>query len=253
MALSIQRIVEWNGRGSEHSMETEALRRWTATRGAAGGGGRRRGAARAVGGAGRWRQLEGGRRLHDWRSCARRYRIWDCGSIDKTTARGRAAPVPFVPATREAVFTLALFVIPFGPWAEEQVVPDGMGTDAEPPAGPHLLSLADVGALGFDCALKPAPALPAGAMPADLNTPVTTSDLPAFFPSLLEPPPISGAPSIRSNGFHNLHGRRHQIRTPTGPVGGIRPRRRSADSVVNKQRALLQCRVLQHPSRLKVH
>ncbi|KPI94037.1 Early growth response protein 1 [Papilio xuthus] len=69
-----------------------------------------------------------------------------------------------------------------------------MGTDAEPPAGPHLLSLADMGALGFDCALKPAPALPAGAggAPADLNTPVSTSDLPAFFPSLLEPPPISG-------------------------------------------------------------
>lgn len=67
-----------------------------------------------------------------------------------------------------------------------------MGTDSEPPIGPHLLSLADVGALGFDCALKPAPALTTGGAPADLNTPVTTSDLPAFFPSLLEPPPISG-------------------------------------------------------------
>ncbi|XP_023934113.1 E3 SUMO-protein ligase EGR2 isoform X2 [Bicyclus anynana] len=66
-----------------------------------------------------------------------------------------------------------------------------MGADAELPAGPHLLSLADVGALGFDC-LKPALAPTAGA-PADLNTPVTTSDLPAFFPNLLEPPPISGA------------------------------------------------------------
>lgn len=75
-------------------------------------------------------------------------------------------------------------------------MPDGMGTDAEPPAGPHLLSLADMGALGFDCALKPAPALPGGigGAPADLNTPVSTSDLPAFFPNLLEPPPISGAP-----------------------------------------------------------
>ncbi|XP_013138182.1 PREDICTED: early growth response protein 2 [Papilio polytes] len=70
-----------------------------------------------------------------------------------------------------------------------------MGTDAEPPAGPHLLSLADMGALGFDCALKPAPALPGGigGAPADLNTPVSTSDLPAFFPNLLEPPPISGS------------------------------------------------------------
>ncbi|CAH0720048.1 unnamed protein product, partial [Brenthis ino] len=67
-----------------------------------------------------------------------------------------------------------------------------MGTDAEPPAGPHLLSLADVGALGFDCALKPVSAPMTGGAPADLNTPVTTSDLPAFFPSLLEPPPISG-------------------------------------------------------------
>lgn len=86
-----------------------------------------------------------------------------------------------------------MFVIPLGPWAEEQVVPDGMGTDSEPPLGPHLLSLADVGALGFDCALKPAPAPTSGGAPADLNTPVTTSDLPAFFPSLLEPPPISGA------------------------------------------------------------
>ncbi|KAM3958952.1 uncharacterized protein ACR2FA_000835 isoform 2-T2 [Aphomia sociella] len=69
-----------------------------------------------------------------------------------------------------------------------------MGTDAEPPTGPHLLSLADVGALGFDCALKPvaAPTITPGGTPTDLNTPVTTSDLPAFFPSLLEPPPISG-------------------------------------------------------------
>ncbi|XP_073955568.1 uncharacterized protein isoform X2 [Choristoneura fumiferana] len=67
-----------------------------------------------------------------------------------------------------------------------------MGADAEPLAGAHLLSLSDVGALGFDCALKLAPAPPHGHMPADLNTPVTTSDLPAFFPSLLEPPPISG-------------------------------------------------------------
>ncbi|CAG4930911.1 unnamed protein product [Colias eurytheme] len=66
-----------------------------------------------------------------------------------------------------------------------------MGTDAEPPAGAHLLSLADVGSLGFDCPLKPISASTAGA-PADLNTPVATSDLPAFFPSLLEPPPISG-------------------------------------------------------------
>ncbi|XP_041980143.1 early growth response protein 3 isoform X2 [Aricia agestis] len=66
-----------------------------------------------------------------------------------------------------------------------------MGTDAEPPA-PHLLSLADVG-LSFDCALKPAPAPASGGTPTDLNTPVSTSDLPAFFPSLLEPPPISGA------------------------------------------------------------
>ncbi|XP_041980144.1 early growth response protein 3 isoform X3 [Aricia agestis] len=65
-----------------------------------------------------------------------------------------------------------------------------MGTDAEPPA-PHLLSLADVG-LSFDCALKPAPAPASGGTPTDLNTPVSTSDLPAFFPSLLEPPPISG-------------------------------------------------------------
>lgn len=73
-------------------------------------------------------------------------------------------------------------------------MPDGMGTDAEPPTGPHLLSLADVGALGFDCALKPAPVpMPASGTPTDLNTPVTTSDLPAFFPTLLEPPPISGA------------------------------------------------------------
>ncbi|XP_049872541.1 early growth response protein 2-like isoform X2 [Pectinophora gossypiella] len=67
-----------------------------------------------------------------------------------------------------------------------------MGTDAEPPVGTHLLSLADMGALGFDCAVKPAPAPAVGSMPSDLNTPVTTSDLPAFFPSLLEPPPISG-------------------------------------------------------------
>ncbi|KAJ2951103.1 hypothetical protein O0L34_g5488 [Tuta absoluta] len=67
-----------------------------------------------------------------------------------------------------------------------------MGTDAEPPAGTHLLSLADMGALGFDCALKPGPMPMAGSMPSDLNTPVSTSDLPAFFPSLLEPPPISG-------------------------------------------------------------
>lgn len=159
---------------------------------AAGGGGRPGGAARAVGGAGRWRQ-RGGSAPCDWRSCARRYRIWDRGSIDKTAARGRAAPVPFAPAAREAVFTLALFVIPIGPWAEEQVVPDGMGTDAEPPVGPHLLSLADVGALGFDCSLKPTAAPTAGGTSTDLNTPVTTSDLPAFFPNLLEPPPISGA------------------------------------------------------------
>lgn len=73
-------------------------------------------------------------------------------------------------------------------------MPDGMGADTEPPPGPHLLSLADVDALGFDCALKPAPAPLAGGAPADLNTPVTTSDLPAFFPNLLEPPPITGAP-----------------------------------------------------------
>ncbi|CAK1555114.1 unnamed protein product [Leptosia nina] len=66
-----------------------------------------------------------------------------------------------------------------------------MGTDSEPPAGAHLLSLADVGALGFDCALKPITTPTSGA-PPDLNTPVATSDLPAFFPSLLEPPPISG-------------------------------------------------------------
>lgn len=73
-------------------------------------------------------------------------------------------------------------------------MPDGMGTDAEPPVGPHLLTLADVGSLGFDCALKPAPAPASGGMPSDLNTPVTTSDLPAFFPSPLELPPIiSGA------------------------------------------------------------
>ncbi|KAL0830620.1 hypothetical protein ABMA28_002762 [Loxostege sticticalis] len=65
-----------------------------------------------------------------------------------------------------------------------------MGTDAEPPVGPHLLTLADVGSLGFDCALKPAPAPASGGMPSDLNTPVTTSDLPAFFPSPLELPPI---------------------------------------------------------------
>ncbi|GBP71085.1 Early growth response protein 1 [Eumeta japonica] len=68
-----------------------------------------------------------------------------------------------------------------------------MGTDAEPPPGTHLLSLADMGALGFDCALKPAPAPAVGAIPADLNTPVSTGDLPAFFPSLIDPPPISGA------------------------------------------------------------
>ncbi|XP_063381470.1 early growth response protein 2-like isoform X2 [Cydia fagiglandana] len=67
-----------------------------------------------------------------------------------------------------------------------------MGTDAEPPMGAHLLSLADMG-LGFDCPIKPAPAPALGHMPADLNTPVSTSDLPAFFPSLLEPPPISGS------------------------------------------------------------
>lgn len=73
-------------------------------------------------------------------------------------------------------------------------MPDGMGTDADHPTGPHLLSLADMGALGFDCALKPAPAPALGHTPSDLNTPVSTSDLPAFFPSLLEPPPISGAP-----------------------------------------------------------
>ncbi|XP_050674832.1 early growth response protein 3-like isoform X2 [Leptidea sinapis] len=67
-----------------------------------------------------------------------------------------------------------------------------MGTDAEPPAGAHLLSLADMGALGFDCALKPI-SVPISGAPADLNTPVATSDLPAFFPNLLEPPPISGS------------------------------------------------------------
>lgn len=155
------------------------------------GGGRPGGGA----GGGRHRAVtsaRGGTELRDWQTCARCYRIWDRGSIDKTAVRGRAAPVPFAPATREAVFTLALFVIPLGPWAEEQVVPDGMGTDSEPPAGPHLLSLADVGVLGFDCALKPAPLHSSGTSPTDLNTPVTTSDLPAFFPSLLEPPPISG-------------------------------------------------------------
>lgn len=70
-----------------------------------------------------------------------------------------------------------------------------MGTDHEPPPGTHLLSLADVGALGFDCTLKPGPALAPGGMPADLNTPVSTGDLPAFFPSLLDPPPISGGHS----------------------------------------------------------
>lgn len=71
-------------------------------------------------------------------------------------------------------------------------MPDGMGTDVEPPPGTHLMSLADMGSLGFDCPLKPAPAAAVGAAPSDLNTPVSTSDLPAFFPSLLEPPPISG-------------------------------------------------------------
>lgn len=134
----------------------------------------------------------GGSEPTDWRNCARCYRIWDRCSIDKTAARGRAAPVPFAQAAREAVFTLALFVIPLGPWAEEQVVPDGMGTDAELPSGPHLLSLADISALGFDCSLKPVAVPASGNIPADLNTPVTTSDLPAFFPNLLEPPPISG-------------------------------------------------------------
>lgn len=154
-----------------------------------GAGGRRR---RAV------TSARGGNAPRDWRSCARRYRIWDRGSIDKTAARGRAAPVPFAQATREAVFTLALFVIPLGPWAEEQVVPDGMGTDADHPSGPHLLSLADVGALGFDCALKPMSGpTPGSGTPTDLNTPVTTSDLPAFFPTLLEPPSISGANAYR--------------------------------------------------------
>lgn len=155
------------------------------------GGGRPGGGA----GGGRHRAVtsaRGGTELRDWQTCARCYRIWDRGSIDKTAVRGRAAPVPFAPATRKAVFTLALFVIPLGPWAEEQVVPDGMGTDSEPPAGPHLLSLADVGVLGFDCTLKPAPLHSSGHSPTDLNTPVTTSDLPAFFPSLLEPPLISG-------------------------------------------------------------
>lgn len=78
-------------------------------------------------------------------------------------------------------------------------MPDGMGSDAEHPNGPHLLSLADMGALGFDCALKPAPAPTMGHMPSDLNTPVSTSDLPAFFPSLLEPPLISGAPRTFSH------------------------------------------------------
>ncbi|CAH0720047.1 unnamed protein product, partial [Brenthis ino] len=40
----------------------------------------------------------GGARPRDWWSCARRYRIWDRGSIDKSATRGRAAPVPFAPA-----------------------------------------------------------------------------------------------------------------------------------------------------------
>ncbi|KAG7299010.1 hypothetical protein JYU34_017485 [Plutella xylostella] len=65
-----------------------------------------------------------------------------------------------------------------------------MGMDE---GGGTLLSLADVG-LSFECALKPAPAPgQPGGMPPDLNTPVSTGDLPAFFPNLLEPPPISGS------------------------------------------------------------
>lgn len=98
-------------------------------------------------------------------------------------------------------------------------MPDGMGMDAEHPIGPHLLSLADMGALGFDCALKPAPAPSLGHTPSDLNTPVSTSDLPAFFPSLLEPPPISGA--LRTRLFSELYA--------TRTVGGIRPRPPAAD------------------------
>lgn len=136
--------------------------------------------------------------------------------------RGRAAPVPFAQATREAVFTLALFVIPLGPWAEEQVVPDGMGTDVDHPTGPHLLSLADVGALGFDCALKPVSApTPASGTPTDLNTPVTTSDLPAFFPTLLEPPSISGANPCPAHCC-SLHAVHSQATSPP-PAGGCRP------------------------------
>lgn len=161
----------------------------------------RRGARWRPGGGGRWAlggaggdvSRGGGAAAADWRSRARRYRIWDRESIDKSEVRGRAALVPFAPPARDAVFTLALFVIPLGPWAEEQVVPDGMGMDE---GGGTLLSLADVG-LSFECALKPAPAPgQPGGMPPDLNTPVSTGDLPAFFPNLLEPPPISGATAV---------------------------------------------------------
>lgn len=208
----------------------------------------------AVGRRGRWAasggdvSLGGGNAPHDWRSCARRYRIWDRDSIHKTAMRGRAAPVPFVPAVREAVFTLALFVIPLGPWAEEQVVPDGMGSDVEHPTGPHLLSLADVSALGFDCPLKPVAMPIAGSgAPTDLNTPVTTSDLPAFFPTLLDPPPISGASpclpaSIPAAGDISDACRRD--------LASSRP---PTDNVVNKLCDLLERQhVLRCPSRFTV-
>lgn len=170
-------------------------------------GGTRHGGRPPAGRRGRWAAppsdvRRGGSRARDWRRCARRYRIWDRGSIDKTAVRGRAALVFPWQAAREPDFTLALFVIPFGQWAEEQVVPDGMGTDAEPPTGPHLLSLADMGALGFECALKSVPAPALGSMPPDLNTPVTTSDLPAFFPNLLEPPLISGANRLKNTAVY---------------------------------------------------
>lgn len=150
-----------------------------------------RGVARAVGGAGGDVSREGRQRAIG--GAARAATEYGTATPLIKLRRGVARSQSPSYRPRDGRFTLALFVIPLGQWAEEQVVPDGMGADAEPLAGAHLLSLSDVGALGFDCALKLAPAPPHGHMPADLNTPVTTSDLPAFFPSLLEPPPISGA------------------------------------------------------------